>query len=151
MKDGDSARMLRAATQHAQTFSGDSTTKVGALLLKNGTLLAAGANTLARGVAPTADRLARPAKYAWMVHAELNAIADAARRGVAVEGATCAITLYPCATCAKALVQAGIRRIVTVEPSWGDPTWGHEFAVARDVLRESGVHVTFQNTTTQAT
>ena len=45
------------------------------------------------------------------VHAEQNAIADAARRGVSVEGATAYITHFPCIHCAKILASAGIRRI----------------------------------------
>jgi dCMP deaminase len=46
------------------------------------------------------------------VHAEANAIADAARRGVAVAGATAYVTHVPCINCAKLLVSAGVARIV---------------------------------------
>jgi dCMP deaminase len=46
------------------------------------------------------------------VHAEANAIADAARRGVAVAGATAYVTHLPCINCAKLLVSAGVQRIV---------------------------------------
>jgi dCMP deaminase len=46
------------------------------------------------------------------VHAEINAIADAARRGVAVAGATAYVTHLPCIACAKLLVSAGVQRIV---------------------------------------
>lgn len=41
---------------------------------------------------------------------------DAARRGVAVAGATLYVTTFPCHDCAKHLVAAGLRRIVYVEP-----------------------------------
>jgi dCMP deaminase len=50
------------------------------------------------------------------VHAEANAIADAARRGVAVAGATAYVTHAPCIHCAKALLSAGVQRIVYVRP-----------------------------------
>jgi dCMP deaminase len=43
------------------------------------------------------------------VHAEQNAISDAARRGVSLDGATAYITHYPCINCAKILAAAGIR------------------------------------------
>ena len=43
------------------------------------------------------------------VHAEQNAISDAARRGVSVNGATAYITHFPCINCAKILAAAGIR------------------------------------------
>ncbi|MDR2430004.1 MAG: cytidine/deoxycytidylate deaminase family protein [Puniceicoccales bacterium] len=45
------------------------------------------------------------------VHAEQNAIADAAKRGVSLEGATIYITHYPCINCAKILAAAGIARV----------------------------------------
>ena len=46
------------------------------------------------------------------VHAELNALAQAAKHGNSVAGATAYITNMPCTTCAKALIAAGIKRIV---------------------------------------
>src|SRR6185436_2467928 len=46
------------------------------------------------------------------VHAEMNALIQAARRGHAVEGATAYVTNMPCTTCAKALITAGIKRVV---------------------------------------
>ena len=46
------------------------------------------------------------------VHAEMNALIQAARRGHAVEGATAYITNMPCTTCAKALITAGVKRVV---------------------------------------
>ena len=46
------------------------------------------------------------------VHAEMNALAQAAKHGNRLEGATAYITNMPCTTCAKALIAAGITRIV---------------------------------------
>ena len=46
------------------------------------------------------------------LHAEQNAIIQAAKIGVSTEGATIYITLQPCVICAKMLVNAGIKRIV---------------------------------------
>src|SRR3989338_8331843 len=46
------------------------------------------------------------------VHAEMNALIQAARRGHAVEGASAYVTNMPCTTCAKALIIAGIKRVV---------------------------------------
>ena len=45
------------------------------------------------------------------VHAEQNAVSDAARRGVPLSGCTAYITHFPCVTCAKLLVAAGISKI----------------------------------------
>jgi dCMP deaminase len=46
------------------------------------------------------------------VHAEINAIANAARNGVALKGATMYCTMAPCYSCAKAIVQCGIVRVI---------------------------------------
>lgn len=46
------------------------------------------------------------------IHAEMNALAQAAKRGHAVEGATAYITNMSCTNCAKALIAAGVKRIV---------------------------------------
>lgn len=54
--------------------------------------------------------------YEWSavheVHAEMNAILFAARRGIEVEGSTLYLTHSPCIHCAKAIAQAGIRAVV---------------------------------------
>ena len=46
------------------------------------------------------------------VHAEMNALIQAAKRGHGVEGATAYVTNMPCTTCAKALITAGVKRVV---------------------------------------
>ena len=46
------------------------------------------------------------------VHAEMNALVQAAKRGHPVDGATAYVTNMPCTTCAKALITAGIKRVV---------------------------------------
>jgi len=50
--------------------------------------------------------------YARNVHAEANAIARAARKGISIQGATLYVTLFPCYTCLKLLVAAGITELV---------------------------------------
>ena len=66
------------------------------------------------------------------VHAEQNAICQAACHGVAVEGATIYITLSPCLTCAKLIINAGIREVV----------YGGDYSfldTVREMLAEAGV------------
>ena len=46
------------------------------------------------------------------IHAEQNAIAWAARVGIPLDGSTCYLTMTPCYSCAKLLVQVGVRRVV---------------------------------------
>ena len=45
-------------------------------------------------------------------HAEINAISLAARNGISIEGATLYCKLEPCYTCAKVIINAGIKRVV---------------------------------------
>lgn len=49
------------------------------------------------------------------VHAEMNAISQAARNGARVEGATAYINTYPCWPCFKVLANAGIKKIVVAD------------------------------------
>ncbi len=55
------------------------------------------------------------------VHAEQNAISDAARRGVSLSGATAYITHFPCLNCVKIMVSSGISRIKYLHDYNNDP------------------------------
>jgi len=55
-------------------------------------------------------------EFSRPVHAEMAALIDAARRGVAVNGLTMFVTTYPCHNCAKHIIAAGIRKVVYLEP-----------------------------------
>lgn len=55
-------------------------------------------------------------EFGRAVHAEMSAISDAARRGVAVAGATIYTTTFPCHNCARHIIGVGIERVVFVEP-----------------------------------
>jgi len=50
------------------------------------------------------------------VHAEMAALIDGARRGVAVNGHTMYVTTFPCHNCAKHIIAAGLRKVVYLEP-----------------------------------
>jgi cytidine deaminase len=50
------------------------------------------------------------------VHAEMAALIDSARRGVAVHGLTMYVTTFPCHNCAKHIIAAGLRKVVYLEP-----------------------------------
>jgi dCMP deaminase len=68
------------------------------------------------------------------VHAEQNAIADAARRGVSVAGATAYITHFPCINCAKILAAAGVRAV-----KYHDE-YDHD-ALVDELCREAGIEI----------
>jgi cytidine deaminase len=54
-------------------------------------------------------------EFGRAVHAEMDALLDAARRGVAVQGCAAHTTTFPCHNCARQLIAAGIERVVFVE------------------------------------
>ena len=136
-------RLLQVARCHADLFGREPDTRVAALILAPGShqIISTGVNGMCRGVAERQERWTRPAKYRWVVHAELDAIASAARAGVRLDGSVCVVTLFPCADCCKALIQAGIRELVSPEPDVTHPRWGQDFEVAAQMLREAGVRV----------
>lgn len=55
-------------------------------------------------------------EFGRSVHAEMDAITTAARRGVAVRGATVACTTFPCHNCIRHLIASGISRVVYINP-----------------------------------
>ena len=61
-------------------------------------------------------RLLGLGEFQRVVHAEMTAVNDAARRGVAIEGTVLFATTFPCQNCAKHLIGAGVRAIVYLEP-----------------------------------
>ncbi|HEY3309171.1 MAG TPA: anti-phage dCTP deaminase [Desulfuromonadaceae bacterium] len=61
-------------------------------------------------------RVASILEFGRIVHAEMSAIMDAARRGVPLQGATLYCTTFPCHMCARHIIAAGIKRVVFIEP-----------------------------------
>ncbi len=55
-------------------------------------------------------------EFGRAVHAEMNALLDADRRGVAVQGAILYTTTFPCHNCARHIIGSGIERVVFIEP-----------------------------------
>lgn len=52
----------------------------------------------------------------YEIHAEMNAIIWAARKGISIENATIYVTLEPCSECSKNLIASGIKKIVYDKP-----------------------------------
>lgn len=96
-------------------------------------LVAAGYNGYLPGT-PHASRV-RDGHEQATVHAEQNAIADAARRGSSVEGCVAFVTHYPCINCAKILAAAGIAEIRYHQNYHNDP-------LVPLILKDAGVKIT---------
>ena len=96
-------------------------------------LVAAGYNGFLPGT-PHASRV-RDGHEQATVHAEQNAIADAARRGSSVDGCTASERHYPCINCAKILAASGIAEIRFLEDYQNDP-------LVRPILQDAKVKLT---------
>lgn len=109
---------------------------VGCVLVSGGQnrnrIIAAGYN----GFLPGAPHLShvRDGHEQATVHAEQNAIADAAKRGISVLGATAFVTHFPCLNCTKILVSSGICGIKYHWDYKNDP-------LALELLDETGISI----------
>jgi len=97
--------------------SKDPNTQVGCCIVSdNNKILSMGYNGFPRGCSDEDypwDREGEAldaTKYAYVTHAELNAILN--YRGGSLEGSSLYVSLFPCNECAKAIIQAGIKRVV---------------------------------------
>ena len=67
------------------------------------------------------------------IHAEINAIAQAAKNGVAIAGSDIYITHSPCIHCLKVIINTGIRRVFYERP--------YKLERIRELVEQSGVHL----------
>lgn len=130
--------------EEVQSWSEDRSTKVGAVIVdKSNVLISTGWNGFPRGVLDKEERHSRPAKYLWTEHAERNAIYNSARRGHGTEGCKIYVPWYPCADCARAIIQAGIVEVIAREPDWNHPTYKDSFSVTTEMFEEARIRVRF--------
>lgn len=113
MKDVPSwTEYFREIALRAASRSKDPSTNVGAVLVdKNKSIIETGYNGFPPGITDTRERWTRPTKYDYVVHAEQNAIARAAKAGKSVDGADLYVTHFPCKECAKIILASGVRRV----------------------------------------
>ncbi|MBQ9001910.1 MAG: cytidine/deoxycytidylate deaminase family protein [Eggerthellaceae bacterium] len=114
---------------------------VGAVIVKENRILATGYNGVPRGmdhcseVGCLREKLGVPSGQRQEIcrglHAEQNAIIQAARYGIDISGAKMYITTQPCITCAKMCINAGITEIIYANPYPDDLSLG--------MLKEAGV------------
>lgn len=117
--------------------------QVGALLVKDRNILATGYNGTPSGIrhceetgclreqlkVPSGERH----ELCRGLHAEQNAIIQAARHGVNIDGSTLYCTTMPCIICTKMLINAGIQRIVYAE--------GYSDTLAQEMMAEAGIEI----------
>lgn len=136
----DDAVFMKLALQEAQAAAEAEEVPVGAVLVKDGDVLARGNNRTLRDCDPTA-------------HAEIVALREAARaaRNHRLAGTTLYVTVEPCAMCAGAIIQARVSRVVygADDPKGGavrtcfevlsHPKLNHQVEVTAGLLAEDSV------------
>ena len=141
-KDSFDTSMMKEARKEAQK-TGDWWRQVGAVLVKNGEILIRGYNRdlpsdhTPYQVGEVRDFLKAGERHelASTIHAEENIIAQAAKKGISLEGTSIYVTVFPCPVCAKLIAFAGIKNLYFGEG-------GSNFD-AKKVLDSAGVNIIY--------
>jgi dCMP deaminase len=123
--------------------------QVGAVIVQSKHVMAAGYNGAPKGIKHCDERggcyrekLGVPSgerhELCLALHAEQNAIVQAAALGQSIDGATMYITHQPCVICAKMIINAGIKKIIVKE--------GYPDQLAVDILAEAGLKIIMLDT-----
>ena len=117
--------------------------QVGALLVKDRNILATGYNGVPSGISHCdmsgclRERLKVPSgerhELCRGLHAEQNAIIQAAKHGTNIDGATLYCTTMPCIICTKMIINAGIKKVIYAE--------GYADDLAREMIAEAAIEV----------
>jgi len=118
--------------------------KIGAVIVRNKRIVTTGYNGAPAGIKTCVERgeclreklgIASGTHHelCYAVHAEQNAIIQAARLGISIDGATLYCTHQPCVLCAKMIVNSGIGRVVYRD--------GYPDEFALQMLKEGGVEL----------
>jgi dCMP deaminase len=106
--------------------------KVGALIVKEGTIISDGFNGTPRGFLNDCED--GEGKTHWYVlHAEANAILKVAKSSQSTDGSTLYVTYSPCKECSKLIIQAGIKQVFYSEE--------YRDTSGLRILREAGISV----------
>lgn len=101
--------------------------QVGAVIVKNNRIIATGYNGAPSGIKNCKERgccmrdklgiaSGTRAEMCYAIHAEQNAVVQAARMGISVEDATIYVTHQPCSVCTRILINSGIKKIIYLAP-----------------------------------
>lgn len=150
MSDRWDSHFLKLALANAG-MSKDPLTRVGAVIVgPDREIRSTGFNGFPRGITDTHERLHdRDTKLKLIVHAEMNAILNAARIGTALKGCTLYLAATddtsliwggpPCTRCTVESIQAGITNIVSLPFKMVPSKWADDISFARSLLEEAGI------------
>jgi len=121
----------------------DPNTKVGCVLVdKKYSILSTGYNSPPRGIKDNEVPLVRPDKYDWIIHAEANAIANAARVGTSLDECISYSTHRPCSSCLKLLISAGCKKIIFKPTKYEMMDTDADWHLMSRICKEAGIELT---------
>jgi len=125
--------------------SPDFSTQNGAVLVFTSGVIVSDCNRFPDKVKLTHERQKCPLKYAFTEHAERNVIYKAAKLGVACHGATMYVPWFACADCARAIIQAGIYKVIGHQRMMDETPdhWKDSIAHAMEMFHEAGTILEF--------
>lgn len=141
MKNWDSLFLNLA--NHISSWSKDKSVGVAAIITsKDNRILSVGYNGFPTGCNDNKkNRHIKPQKYLWTEHAERNAIFSAAKNGININNSIIYLNWYPCADCARAIIQSGIKKIICPPPDYKNLNWGNQFKVSTKMFKECKIKI----------
>ncbi len=133
---------LREAYSYAQSYSKDTSTQLGAVLVDpESGVIGWGVNGLPSRISDKEDRWVRPQKYDYVEHAERNVIYKCAERGISSSGLIMYCPWFACTDCARAIIQSGISAVVGHEKFYEhtNKRWNESTKLGIEMLKEAGV------------
>lgn len=138
----DWKNLLKIAYSKAQKSTNPSTQNGAILVDDKGNIVLSAINSFPDVLKETQERQIKPLRHKFSVHAERNVLYQAARLGIKTKGLTMVCPWAACSDCAQAIIQTGIKRLVTHKQALnrsGDLQKDIELAFA--MLREAGVKI----------
>ena len=138
----DWGKLLKIAYLEAQKSTFPSTQNGAILVDEKGDVILSAVNAFPDKIAETEERKIKPLRSKLGVHAERNLVYRAAKNGIKTEGLTMVCAWATCSDCAQAIIQAGIKRLVTHKQALDRSyDWQENIDFAFKMLREAGIEI----------
>ena len=112
--------------------SKDPSSQVGSLIVdETKHVVGMGYNGMPPGFVETAELWERPTKYEFVIHSEINALANSHK---SPRGCSLFTTMFPCAECSKSIAASGIKRVVYLDGKYENST-------AREIFKQTGTEL----------
>lgn len=125
--------------------SKDPNSKIGAVIVgPENQIISTGYNGFPKKIYEFGERWERPLKYEYIVHAETNAIFNAARHGIELRGSRLYLLGFgpptvPCLECSKAIIQTGIEKVLGAHFKSVDEHWSKNLEKSLRLLEEANI------------